>query len=201
MSEKPEWEKKIIKEFRDEIEEKNKSVKFNVTVDNKPLIDAEARAKQAEQKAIEAEDKLETVLDAQSEKLLDELGVTDPEKRFELKTNPEMLLGYKEAMKDAQEKQRRSNGNDGSAPLNPVEYSKDGFSSQEELIENLRSRSRKGDAQAEAVLGQLLVKSLKGTKENKKGFGEFKPQEGSETEIQRMNRVWREKQVRNRGRD
>jgi hypothetical protein len=207
MSEKSEWEKKKIAEFQKEIEEKNKKLNkdlaVNITVDPTPLNEAVKHEKEAEERAQELQEKLDLIVDAQSEKLLNDMGITDPEKRFELKANPDMLIGYKKAFED-QQKQKPHEGGHGSAPLNQQQITggmpqKQGYNSTEELIEDLQSRSRQGDKNAEQVLGQLLVKSLKGVKENRQGFGQFKPCEGSETEIQRLNRIWREKQLRNRG--
>jgi hypothetical protein len=60
----------------------------------------------------------------------------------------------------------------------------------------LQSRSRQGDKSAEQVLGQLLEKTLQGVKQNKKGFGQIETPE-NETEIQRINRINREKHIRN----
>ena len=102
--------------------------------------------------------------------------------------------------------QNQQRGGSGYAPLSQEQIhggtpQKEGYNSQSELIEDLRSRSRLGDAQAEQILGKLLEKTLKGVKENKKGFGQIETPE-NETEVQRLNRQWRETHsLRKRNRD
>lgn len=159
-----EWEE--MKKNARKVTNEQKSVKFNVTVDNKPLIDAEARAQEAEQRAEEAEDKLELLAEAQAEKLLNELGVTDPEKREELKANPDMLLGYKEAMKEAQ----KGKGAGGSA-LSPEQLAGttanrgQEFSTVEDMIDSINDRASNNDKLAIAQREEMLRKWARGMKE------------------------------------
>jgi len=176
--------------------------KIKVTVDNKALDFAQERAQKAEQEAEELREKLDLVTEAQIEKKLNELGITDEEKRFEFKANPDMLIGYEQALKDAKPK-FRDEGAVGSLPLSPEQIyggiPPQGYTSEKELIEDLRKRSHLGGAegqQAEQILGKLLEKTLKGVRDGKRGFGEIKTSE-DETEIQRINRINREKHIRN----
>ena len=89
-------------------------------------------------------------------------------------------------------------GASGSLPLNDAQIyggaRPEGFESQEALIDDLRRRSHLGDKIAEKQLGQLLVKSLKGIKEQRQGVKEFIPEE-NDSEIQRLNKQWREKHI------
>jgi len=68
-----------------------------------------------------------------------------------------------------------------------------GFGSEKELIDSLMTAKHSGNQQAEKVLNELLLKAVKGSKEQEKGIKTFKPTEDSESEIQRLNRLRREK--------
>jgi hypothetical protein len=203
MSEKPEWEKKKIKEFQDEIEAKNKGVKtLNITVDPTPLENAMKKQAEAEAKAEEYREKLELVTEAQAEKLLNDMGITDPEKRFELKANPEMLIVYKQAYEDQQKNSGK--GGSGSAPLNQAQItggspSKHGYNSTNELIDDLTRRSHEGGAdgkEADRILQTLLSKAVQGVKEGRQGFGKIQTPIDGESELERLKRIQREKNAK-----
>jgi len=145
-----------------------KSVKFNVTVDSAPLENAMKKQAEAEARAQSVEEKLEAVLDKQADKLLDEAGITDEEKRFELKANPEMLDGYIQGLKDAKPK-----GTGGSA-LTPEQLAgasqKQGYDSQEEMVDALNDMAKYSDNPAQkeyakAVLEKMTEKWARGMKE------------------------------------
>jgi hypothetical protein len=156
--------------------------------------------KQAEKEEIEGR-KLFEGMKKKAEEMYAEKGLNAPKIDSE-----EALTQAIENISRIEKLEQKSEGGSGSAPLNQQQITggvnpKEGYNSQQEMIEDLQSRSRLGDSQAQAVLCKLLEKSLKGVKENKRGFGEIKTQQDGETEIQRLNRIWREKQLRNRNRD
>jgi hypothetical protein len=171
---------------------------IKVTVDNQALDFAQERAQKAEQEAEELREKLDLVAQAQAEEKLNKLKINDPELREKFTENPDMIYGYEQAMKDAQ-KQKRPEIT-GSAPLDYYQLHggkrSEGFESQEALIDDLRRRSHLGDAQAEQILGKLLEKTVQGVKKGKQGFGQIETPE-NESEIQRINRINREKHIRN----
>jgi hypothetical protein len=91
----------------------------------------------------------------------------------------------------------------GTAPLNRAQITggvdSEGFYSQEELIEHLREESRSGNREAQKILDQMFLKTLKGMKESERGVKTYEPSAEGETEIQRLNRRWRERQLKRRG--
>jgi hypothetical protein len=148
---------------------------------------------QLEEENEQLKEKMKLVIDTAFEAKKQKIGCSDPEI-----DTPDKLLAWESGQKSARPEPT------GSAPLNYEQLHgglKKGYDTQAEMIEDLQSRARQGDKNSEVILGQLLVKSLKGVKEGKKGFGEIKTPIDGETEIQRLNRHWREKQLRNRNRD
>lgn len=162
-----EWQK--MKENARKVTNEQKSVKFNVTVDNKPLIDAEARAQEAEQRAEDAEEKLDMITEKQAEKILDRFEI-DPEKRAEFDGDPEGLEAYIAGLKDGEKSAQKGKGTGGSA-LTPEQLAgreiKNGqeFGSVEDMVDTLRDRASNGDKLAEAQLEEMLRKWARGMKE------------------------------------
>jgi hypothetical protein len=206
MSEKSEWEKRKIAEFRREIEEKNKNLDVKVTVTNEGLEDAIEEKKALREKTRQLEAKLEKAEEA--EQLFDEMRSKVENQYIEAGLRTPNITD-KDSLNDAIEnlgkieklEQNQQRGGSGSAPLNSAQItggspSKQGYDSQAEMIEDLQSKAHLGDANADAVLGKLLEKTLQGVKQNKRGFGQIETPE-TESEIQRINRINREKHIRN----
>lgn len=91
----------------------------------------------------------------------------------------------------------------GSAPLSPEQIAgrsklEGEYGSTEEMINDLRSKAHSGDKTAQLILDRLLEKTLKGVKTERRGIPEYVPSQNDESEIQRLNRNFREKRIRER---
>jgi hypothetical protein len=70
------------------------------------------------------------------------------------------------------------------------------YGSNAEMIDDLRSKAHSGDKTAKLILDRLFEKALKGSKTEKKGIAEYQPAPNDESEIQRLNRNFRERKLK-----
>ena len=84
---------------------------------------------------------------------------------------------------------------EGIAPLNSAQEfgGQSGFSSEAEMIDSILTAKHRGNEDAQKILDQLFVKTLKGQKESEQSIKTFKPEKDAESEIERINRIKREK--------
>jgi hypothetical protein len=172
-----------------ELAEKQR-IKIDVKVDSDAI---KAKEAQLDAKLQEAEEgqKLFSELRSKLEEEYESEGLSAPR----LETNEDLNV----AVQNLREFQSRGKSEvpSGNAPLNRGQITggsgSEGFDSMEELIDSVRQDAHSGNSDAQKILDALFIKTLKGVKENEKGIATYKPNEDSESEIQRLNRNFREK--------
>ena len=183
----------------DEIVENDKK-KLNISV----KVDSEAiKAKEAEltAKLDKVEDKEQFFEDMKSkveEKYIDK-GLRIP--------NITDIDSFKDAIENLNkieelEKNQNKESPTGQAPLSYGQIhgdNKEGFSSEREMIEVLRSQAHIGNKNAQVTLSKMFEKAVLGSKENEKGIKTFEATQNDESDLQRIQRVFREKYLKSRG--
>jgi hypothetical protein len=154
------------------------------------------REAELEQENEELKEKLNLIAENAFMNKKRELGCSDPEI-----TTPDQLEAWKKGKEDSQD------GSSGYAPLDDAQKyggnpPNEGFSSHEEMIEALLHAKHNGSAEeqkvAQRVLDQILIKSLRGVKEQERGIKPYVPSKESESIIERLNRFRREKELKRR---
>jgi len=110
--------------------------------------------------------KLEIIASRELNRRMDILSIPEnSDLRAKIRENPSILTGYEQRVKE----EMLSDGkiSEGSAPLNKFQLGQNaqGFANVEEMIKDLRTRAKSGDASAEAILKKLFVKMVQGLKE------------------------------------
>ena len=173
---------KVIKEKEEKTETDRELEKFK-------------REAELEEENEQLKEKLALIAENAFENKKRELGCRDPEI-----TTPDQLKAWEKGKSNSED------GSAGSAPLSRGQItggdSSVGWNSHEEMIEDLLRTKHNGNDEerkiAQRVLGELMLKSLRGVKEQEKGIKPYVASKDSESVIERLNRFRREKELKRR---
>jgi hypothetical protein len=153
------------------------------------------REAELEEENEQLKEKLALIAENAFENKKRELGCTDPEIN-----TPDQLDAWRKGKEDSED------GSAGCAPLSQGQItggdSSVGWNSHEKMIEDLLRTKHNGNDEerkiAQRVLDELLLKSLRGVKEQERGVKPYVASKDSESVIERLNRFRREKELKRR---
>lgn len=130
--------------------------------------------KKLKEKLQEEKDKNELMREQEINRQMDEFNIKNDEKRAEFLANPEMWIGYKQALKEQKEAEKSKNKSGGTSCLtneqllgnenSGMPWHKQKFDNPKQMVDVLKERMNSDDpeikAEARAVYDALLKKAL-----------------------------------------